>query len=116
MVRKFGLVTLVLSGLIGVANAADVAPEPPVEPDWVFTAAGYVWLSGIDGSVASFGAPETDIDLSISDVLKNFEVGLMGAGEARHGRFLLATDFMWAKLSADNDLLDCANVELTARF
>lgn len=113
MVRKFGLITLVLSGQIGVANAADFAPEPPVEPEWVFTAAAYGWLSGIEGSVAAGGSQEVDIDLSISDVLKNFEGGLMGAGEARHGRFLLATDLMWAKLSAETDrpVLD---VELTA--
>jgi hypothetical protein len=114
MVRKFGLVTLALTSLTGLANAADFAPPPPVEPEWVFTAAGYGWLSGIKGSVASFGAPESDIDLSISDVLKHFEGGLMGAGEARHGRFLLATDLMWAKLSADTDRPILGHVELTA--
>ena len=72
MVRKFGLITLALSSLIGVANAADFAPEPPAESDWVFTAAPYLWLSGINGSVASFGAPETDIDISVGDVLEKF--------------------------------------------
>jgi hypothetical protein len=113
MVRKFGLVALALSGLTGLANAADFAPPPPAESDWVFTAAPYAWLSGINGSVASFGAPETDIDLSIGDVLKSLDVGLMGAGEARNGRFLLASDFMWAKLSGDQDL-PVGSVELTA--
>jgi hypothetical protein len=114
MLKKFGLVTLVLCGLTGLANAADFAPPPPAESDWVFTAAPYAWLSGINGSVASFGAPETDIDISIGDVLKNLDVGLMGAGEARNGRFLIASDFMWAKLSGDQGLPLGGNVELTA--
>ena len=114
MLRKFGFIALALSSLANFANAADFVPPPPVEPEWVFTAAGYGWLSGIEGSVAAGGSPEADIDLSISDVLKHFEGGLMGAGEARHGRFLLATDLMWAKLSADVDRPVLGNVELTA--
>jgi hypothetical protein len=117
MLGKFGLVTLALSSLTGLANAADFAPAPPDESDWVFTAAPYAWLAGINGSVGAFGQDPVDIDLSFSDVLKNFDVGLMGAGEARNGRFSIASDFMWVKLSGDRDLppvLGGGNVELTA--
>lgn len=114
MVKKFGLITLVLGGSIGVANAADLAPLPQEEPEWAFTAAAYGWLSGVEGSVAAGGSEEVDIDLSISDVLKHFEGGLMGAGEARNGRFLFATDLTWAKLSAETDRRILGNVEVTA--
>ena len=114
MIRPFLLATAALSSLATFANAADFAPLPPAEPEWVFTAAGYGWLTGLEGSVAAGGSPEADIDLSISDVLKHFEGGLMGAGEARNGRFLLATDLMWAKLSAETDRPVLGNVELTA--
>lgn len=113
MFKPLLLATAALSSLATFVNAADFAPPPPIEPEWVFTAAGYGWLSGIEGSVAAGGSPEADIDLSISDVLKHFEGGLMGAGEARNGRFLLATDLMWAKLSAETDR-PVGNVELTA--
>ena len=37
----------------------------------------------------------------------------MGAGEARNGRFFIASDIMWAKLSAEQDL-PVGSVELTA--
>lgn len=114
MIRPFLLAMAALSSLATLVNAADSAPEPPAESDWVFTAAPYAWLAGMNGSVASFGAPETDIDFSFSDVLKNLDVGLMGAGEARNGRFLIASDVMWAKLSGDRDLPLGGNVELTA--
>jgi hypothetical protein len=116
MLQKIGLFTLALFGLTGLANAADFAPAPPAESDWVFTAAPYAWLAGVNGSVAAFGAPETDIDISIGDVLKNLDVALMGAGEARNGRFIIASDFMWVKLSADQDVSLgplANNVELT---
>lgn len=104
MLQKFGLFALALGGLSALANAADFAPEPPAESDWVFTAAPYLWLAGISGDVAAFGAPEIDIDVSISDVLKHLDMGLMGAGEARNGRFSFAGDFMWAKLSGKQDI------------
>jgi hypothetical protein len=112
MVRKFGLVTLALFGLTGLANAADLAPPPPAESDWVFTAAPYLWLAGLNGDVGA-GGQEADIDLSISDVLQHFDLGFMGAGEARNGRFSIASDFMWVKLSAERDLL-VGDVDLTA--
>ena len=84
MFKPFLIATAALGSLATLVNAADFAPLPPVEPEWVFTAVGYGWLSGLEGSVAAGGSPETDIDLSISDVLKHFEGGLMGAGEARN--------------------------------
>lgn len=114
MLRKFGSVALALTCLANSANAADFSPLPPAEPDWVFTAAAYGWLAGLEGSVAAGGSPEVEIDLSISEVLKHFEGGLMGAGEARNGRLLFATDVMWAKLSAETDRPVLGNVELTA--
>lgn len=99
----FGILATLAS--TGVAYAADIAeppPEPaPVESGWTFTLAPYVWLAGIDGNVAQFGLPKVSIDASISDVLSNFDIGVMAAGEARYGRFSFATDLFYVKLSAD---------------
>lgn len=102
--KKLTLAAFALAASAHIAGAADI-PSPPAEPDsgWSFTFAPYVWAAGMDGNVAQFGLPEVEVDASFSDVLKNFDIGLMGAGEARYGRFGVATDLLWVKLSAEQD-------------
>lgn len=104
MPEKLTLAAIALVASAHMAVAADVAVLP-AEPDsgWSFTFAPYVWAAGMDGKVAQFGLPEVEIDASFSDVLKNFDIGLMGVGEARYGRFGVATDLFWVKLTADQD-------------
>jgi hypothetical protein len=104
MLKKIWLMTIGLAFSHGLAHAADLV-EPPIEPEsaWTFTIAPYVWLAGLHGDVAAFGAPEVEVDLSISDVLEHFDIGLMGASELRNGRFSLGTDFLWVKLSAEEN-------------
>lgn len=104
MLRKLILAAIALAAAISMAGAADL-PDPPAEPDsgWHFTFAPYVWAAGMDGKVAQFGLPEVDVDASFGDVLKNFDIGLMGVGEARYGRFGVATDLLWVKLSAEQN-------------
>lgn len=104
MLRKLILAATALAAAAHVADAADI-PGPPVEPDsgWSFVFAPYVWAAGLDGKVAQFGLPEVEIDASFADVLKNFDIGLMGVGEARNGRFGVAADLFWVKLTAGQD-------------
>lgn len=115
---SLGAALLTLLGIGGpCANAADITPpqEPPSE--WTFSVAPYAWLAGLKGDVAAFGAPEVDVDLSISEVLEHFDMGVMGAADARNGRWSIATDLMWAKLSGQQDTpfgVLANNVELTA--
>jgi opacity protein-like surface antigen len=95
----------VLMSLAGPAAAADLAPpEEPVAPDggWTFTFAPYLWAAGMQGDIAQFGLPEVDVDLSFSDIMQNFDIGVMGVGEARHDRFGILTDLMYVRLSAGN--------------
>src|SRR5262245_49062112 len=100
MLRSSTLVVPFLAMLIGTANAAELTP-PPVEPEWEFTVVPYVWAAGLDGTVGEFGLPPVDVDLSFSDILDHFDIGLMGAAEARYDRFSVATDLLWIKLSAE---------------
>lgn len=102
MPKKLILTAIALAVAIPMAGAADLA-NPPAEPEsgWSFTFAPYLWAAGMDGKVAQFGLPEVEIDASFGDVLKNFDIGLMGVGEARYGRFGIATDLLWVKLTAD---------------
>ncbi len=99
-----GLALGVLSTWVHAADIAEAPPPeppPPVESGWTFTLAPYVWLAGINGDVAQFGLPKVDIDASISDILSNFDIGVMAAGEVRYNRFSFATDLFYVKLSAD---------------
>jgi hypothetical protein len=84
------------------AEAADLTP-PPEESGWTFTAAPYLWASGLEGETGVFGLPAQDIDISFSDVLQHLDFGFMGAAGARNGRFSLGADIVYAKLSADID-------------
>lgn len=104
MPRKLILAAMALAAAIPMADAADL-PSLPAESDsgWHFTFAPYVWAAGMDGKVAQFGLPDVEVDASFGDVLKNFDIGLMGVGEARYGRFGVAADLLWVKLSAGQD-------------
>jgi opacity protein-like surface antigen len=103
--RKLAFSLAVIIGLAGPAAAADLAPaQEPVGPDggWTFTFAPYLWAAGMKGHIGQFGLPEVDVDLSFSDIMKNFDFGVMGVGEARNGRFGILTDLLYLKLSAGN--------------
>ena len=87
-----------------VSLAADLDYEPlPAESGWTFTLAPYGWLAGISGDIGLSGLPPQEIDLSISDVLENFDIGAMAVAEARNGRFFLGADIFYAKLSTRID-------------
>ncbi|QIG47825.1 hypothetical protein G5V57_08870 [Nordella sp. HKS 07] len=98
MLKKIGLVTIVVSGMAGLANAADL---PPVESDWVFTLAPYGWAIGVNGN-ATVGRlpPEVEFDVDFSQILNHLAAPpVMFVGEARNGRFSIGSDLIWAKLS-----------------
>jgi hypothetical protein len=71
--------------------------------DWHFAFAPYLFAAGITGTVGARGRTlELDADFSGS-VWESLDFGLMGAFEARKGRFVSFTDFMWIKLSKEED-------------
>lgn len=107
---KLGFAALASAACLACASAASTQ-----ESEWKFTAAFYTWLAGVDGTMAVFGAPPVDASASVSDVLKKLDAGLMGLGEARRGRFSVAGDVFWVRLSEDHDLPApiSSNVKLT---
>ena len=107
VLRKLAFSLAAVMSLAGPVAAADLAPpEEPIAPDggWSFTFAPYLWAAGMQGDIAQFGLPEVDVDLSFSDIMKNFDIGVMGVGEARHGRFGVLTDLLYLKLSAGHNV------------
>ena len=118
--RTIGLAILI--GLVTPASSADLVAPEQTEPGWTFTLAPYLWATGLTGDVGVGGLPEVDVDVSFMDVLEHFDIGFMGAGEARYGRFGILTDLLYVKLSAHDGVntrfvdadIDLTQKELTA--
>jgi hypothetical protein len=90
--------------------AADLPVRQPapalvaeVPPGWTFSAMAYAWLPSINGSSTIKGRT-ADIDASFGDLVERKIpkelFGLMGAFEARYGRFGVMTDLVYMKLGA----------------
>jgi hypothetical protein len=92
------LAVLVALSLPGVASAQ--TPRSSTE-QWQFELTPYLWGSAMEGSVAGGRLPRVDVDMSFSDILDDLDFGLMGAFEARKGRWALLTDAIYMKVSAD---------------
>lgn len=77
-----------------------VTPAPPIDddPHWHFVSLSYLWLPGISGTVGAKGYTSR-VAVSPSDLLKHFNIGLMGSFEPQYKRWSLPIDFVWAKLS-----------------
>jgi hypothetical protein len=83
------------------ASQSTVIPPPPSiddDPSWHFTSLSYLWFPGVHGIVGAKGY-STKVDVSPLDVLKHFNIGLMGSFEPQYKRWSLPLDFVWAKLS-----------------
>jgi hypothetical protein len=79
------------------------APAPKLSPGWTLSAMAYAWLPSINGSTTVKGRT-ADVDASFSDLLERKipkeMFGLMGAVEARNGRFGVMADLVYMKLGA----------------
>jgi len=107
-IARMLLLTLPVAMLAGEAIAADAAlpelpPELPQEAGWTFAVAPYLWMAGMEGSIAQFGVQPVEVDASFGDILENFDIGAMAVAEAHNGQFGVAMDFQYVKLSAEAD-------------
>jgi opacity protein-like surface antigen len=90
-------------GMGALAFAATAAaPMTAAGQGWDYRASLYVWMSGIDTSVATpFGTVEAE--LSFSDLLEDLNFAAFGTFEAENGPWLLLGDFNYSDLSARRD-------------
>ena len=94
---------VVAASLASAPRAQAQAAPPPalaMDDDWHFVVAPYFWGSGISGSVSIGNFVTVPIDASFSDILENFDFGLMGRFEGRKGRFGFSTDLLYINLGA----------------
>jgi hypothetical protein len=80
------------------SNVIPPAPSVDDDPNWHFTSLSYLWLPGVHGIAGAKGY-ESNVDVSPIDLLKHFNIGLMGSFEPQYKRWSLPVDFVWAKLS-----------------
>jgi hypothetical protein len=93
-------------GLLGaVCSAAPLQAQAKTDTvmdgAWHFGVMPYFWAAGIDGTLSVTGANEVPVKASFSDILSNFDFGLLGHFEARKNRFGFAVDEMYLNLGAD---------------
>lgn len=89
--------------LLGASSSWAQSPPPDAAaPDdaWHFAVAPYFWMAGLDGEISVRGAPEVSVDASFSDILENFDFGLLGHFEARRNRWGFGTDLIYLNLGA----------------
>jgi hypothetical protein len=72
------------------------------DSEWHFGFAPYLFAAGISGTVGARGRT-VEVDANFGNVWENLDMGLMGAFQARKGRFVLLNDLIWTKLSAEKD-------------
>ena len=96
--KKCLTVLLIAAGIVapGAASAQDAAAG------WQFSVMPYVWLPGLKADVKygppSGGSSSANVSADESDLLSSLEMAFMIAGEARKGRWLVATDYMYLDL------------------
>src|SRR5215472_12752113 len=93
---------------LGQATATDVqtqtpstSPTPPKLPTpapdeagWHVDLTPYLWFAGAHGTVGVLGRTAS-VHASPGDLLSHFDIGIMGAAEARYNRFVINGDLFW---------------------
>jgi hypothetical protein len=91
------LLTAALAGLTLLAPLRTLAQAPA--DNWTFSIMPYLWLPSVDGKLR-FGPPPVNggtvnVSVDASSVLDNLDFAFMINGEARKGRWLIATDYIY---------------------
>lgn len=107
---------LALSFLLSTAASADEqtqegSPQAPAtnpsqnaaDDSWHVGLTPYLWFAGVHGTVGALDRT-TSVHAPFADIFKYFNIGFMGAVEARKRHLVLATDLIWMKLSDDKGL------------
>jgi opacity protein-like surface antigen len=95
-------VAALLAGMLALGAATASAQTPAGQSgDWQFEFTPYFWAAGMKGDVQAGSLPKISTDMSFSDILDVLDFGLMGAFEARKGRWGLLFDAIYMKLETD---------------
>jgi hypothetical protein len=84
--------------LFALALFCFTAPAFSGDGVWTADITPYLWMAGQNGDAVVLGQP-TEIDISFSDVIDNFDMGLAGHLEANKDRWTLLFDFQYVNVS-----------------
>ena len=90
------LLALAMAGPAG----AQTDPTRAMDGEWHYMVAPYFWFTGLSGDASVKGLPPIPIDASFSDIISNFDIGLMGHFEMRKDRIGLGSDLLYVNLGA----------------
>lgn len=85
--------------LLGTAMPVNAQSAGGSSGDWRYEFTPYFWASGMKGDVQVGNLPRTSVDMSFTDILDTLDFGIMGAFEARKGRWGLLFDSIYMKVS-----------------
>ncbi len=97
---------LVLASLLVLASAMPAAAQSTDEPaddQWVIRVAPYLWATSLDGNAKVKGV-KADVDVPFSDILKDLSLAGMLLADVQKGRFGVAVNGVFARVSPKNDV------------
>jgi hypothetical protein len=71
-----------------------------MDDDWHFVIAPYMWFAGLEGTLSVRDIVEVPVDVPFSDVISNFDIGLLAHFEGRKSRAGFAVDILYLSLDA----------------
>jgi opacity protein-like surface antigen len=86
---------------LGAGTAATAQTTAAQAGDWQFELTPYFWAAGMKGDVQVGSLPKMHVNVDFSDIVDVLDFGLMGAFEARKGRWGMLFDAIYMKLSMD---------------
>ncbi|OZI75099.1 hypothetical protein [Bordetella genomosp. 12] len=96
------LTAILLPGAALAANPGADSPGPSApgaDSGWTFSFSPYAWASGISGTSGKAPLPYADVKSSFNDIWDNLDIAVMGAFDARKGRYSIIGDLLYAKTS-----------------
>lgn len=99
---KRSFVAAIVAGLLSVPLVAGA--QAPSDR-WTFSLQPYVWLPGVDAKLRYAPPPGgggANVEIEGEDVLEALNFAALVQAEARKGRWLIATDFIYLDLGSEN--------------
>jgi hypothetical protein len=91
-------------GVAGVAaSSMAVQSASSGGSGWEFAVTPYLWASGAKVKIETPQGENINVDESFFDILDDLKFALMGAFEAKHGRFVAVQDLMFLSLGSSAD-------------
>jgi hypothetical protein len=101
--QNHGLALAALALLAGATPAAAQSTDEPAGDRWLIRIAPYLWATSLDGNAEVKGV-KADVDVSFSDILKDLSLAGMLLVDVQKGRFGIAVNGVFARVSPKNDV------------